>query len=158
MSTQARASRFLVLFLLAAALSGCGRTSALVHRHRKASRLLGTDRRFALRARREGARRAFAHYLAHDAVFFPEGAAPLTGRRAILAALPGRRGPRLDWTPEKAWVNRRGTVGTTEGVFVVGRRGRTATTVRYGDYLALWVRRAGHWRVRDIMQNLRPPL
>ncbi len=148
---------FLVL-LLPSILAGCGRPGALLARRREAARLLGTDRRFALRARRESARRAFAHYLARDAVFFPEGAAPLVGRRAILGALPGPRGPRLDWTPENAWVGRHGTTGSTNGIFEVTVRGRAGTAVRYGDYLALWVRRAGHWRVRSLMQNLRPRL
>jgi hypothetical protein len=153
-----RRSVRLLAFLLPAVLAACGGPSVLVVRRREDARLLGTDRRFALLAQREGARRAFARYLEPNAVFFPEGAAPLVGRRAILEALPGRRGPRLEWTPEEAWVSRHDTSGSTNGVFEVALHGRGGSAVRYGDYLALWVRRDGLWRIREIMQNLRPGL
>ena len=145
-----------VLVLLPVLLAACGRPDALVRRHRETARLRGVDQRFARLAEKRGARAAFARFLTPHAVFYPEGATPLSGRRAILQALPGRRGPRLEWTPESAWVSRHDTSGSTSGVFEVSVHLRSGTVVRYGDYLALWVRRDGHWRVREIMQNLRP--
>lgn len=155
-----RSSLLLVTLLLLAGLGGCSHPTALVKRHRQAESLLATDRRFAHLSIVVGARRAYAHYLAPRAVFYPEGAAPIKGRRAILAALPGHDTISLEWTPERSWVGRGGTTGMTEGIFEINiARGRAhAAQLRYGDYLALWILRGGHWRLKAIMQNLRPPL
>ncbi len=117
-----------------------------------ATPLAAVEADFAARARTAGLAAAHREYAAGDLRFYRNGAAPVVGRAAALAA-PSMADDRLEWIAERAETARSGDLGYARGRYVRPE----APTVAVGYYLRVWRRESGRWRVALDIVNPAPP-
>ena len=116
--------------------------------------LLKTDSDFNKFAQEKGTVDAFLTYMAEDAVLFPAGSNPVTGRENTHKHLSdGPPDAALTWQPLKADVANSADLGYTYGTYeykFIDKDGKPA--VRYGKYITVWQEQAeGTWKfVLDI--------
>ena len=137
-------------------LGGCSASSEAVRRAREEA-ILRADRSFARAAVQHGLRQAYHHYFLPDAVFLAEQTRPIRGRHLILSALPAGSGSALTWFPKEAVATAGGHLGMSWGYYEVTERtasGQPAAV--YGNYVTVWRRSGGHWRVSLEIQNAEP--
>lgn len=151
--------QFVSMLVVAAMLAACGAQDASSNGAVGALRaLLQTDKDFSAMSAKDGARAAFTHYLADDAVSLPQGGAPMHGADAISAQLPGPDGGTLTWTPSGGDVAASGDLGYTWGSYEYrGKNAKGEAVVGYGKYTTVWKRQAsGEWRAVLDMGNQSP--
>lgn len=117
-----------------------------------ATALAAVEADFAARARAAGLAAAHREYAARDLRFYRNGAAPMIGRAAALAA-PSMAEGRFEWIVERAEAARSGDLGYARGRYALPE----APTVAVGYYLRVWRREAGSWRVALDIINPAPP-
>jgi ketosteroid isomerase-like protein len=154
-----RTARWLIVGLVGTglvALGGCSASSEAIRRAREQA-ILRADRSFAREAVQHGLRQAFRHYFLPDAVLLAEQTRPIRGRHLILERLPvGTRSP-LTWVPKQAVATASGRLGMSWGYYEVSERTAEGhPTAVYGNYVTIWRRDHGHWRVSLEMQNTEP--
>ncbi|MHB1543574.1 MAG: YybH family protein [Gammaproteobacteria bacterium] len=154
-----RTARLLIICLVGAgllSLGGCSASSEAIRRAREES-ILRADRSFAREAVQHGLRQAYHHYFLPDAVLLAEQTRPIRGRHLILERLPAGAGSPLTWFPQKAVVTASGSLGMSWGYYEVSERTTKGhPTAVYGNYVTIWRRSHGHWRVSLEMQNSEP--
>lgn len=146
-------TKWLVTFGMAGLIcfSGCRQ---VVDREKDAAALLQTDIDFAAMSAEKGAAEAFHYYLADDAMQFPEGRSPVSGRDSIYYMM--KRSSieyQLIWEPQKAEVSASGEMGWTWGRSVFAYTDTNGLIKKeYGKYLTVWEKQAdGTWKaVADI--------
>lgn len=134
--------RWLILtFLLAGAAPAWAGDAAV---------LLDLDREFAALSASDGARAAFAAYLAPDAVTVNNGTPEVRGLEAVLAGFDGwSEGTELLWRPVAGDIAASGDLGFTRGDWTARVPGEDgAVSESTGRYLSIWKRQAdGAWKV-----------
>ncbi len=134
--------RWLILtFLLASAVPAWAGDAAV---------LLDLDREFSALSASDGARAAFAAYLAPDAVTVNNGTPVVHGLEAVLAGFDGwSEGTELLWRPVAADIAASGDLGFTRGDWTARVPGEDgAVSESTGRYLSIWKRQAdGAWKV-----------
>lgn len=143
--------RWLILtFLLAGAPAWAG----------DAGELLKLDREFSALSASDGARTAFAAYMAADVVTVNSGTPEVRGLEAVLADFDTwPEGAGLSWRPVAADIAASGDLGFTRGDWtarIPGEDGAVAEST--GRYLSIWKRQAdGAWKVTLDFGNSGPP-
>jgi len=120
-----------------------------------ASPLLQTDLAFAKLSADSGAVAAFTMYLAENAVQMPSGAAPINGRKDIVAAMASGPDVKLNWEPKHAEVAVSGELGWTWGIYEAKfMNGDGEEVSSAGKYVNVWRKQDdGSWRVIVDMGN-----
>jgi ketosteroid isomerase-like protein len=117
---------------------------------------MAADRSFSDQASKQGFAAAFAAVATDDIVFLPERGASLKGKAAVeeaLTAVPA--GTQFSWTLQQAEAE--GGGGYTWGVYELnGSNAAGQPTLAYGNYLAVWKKQAGGWRLQAMMLNQTP--
>ncbi len=105
-----------------------------------------------------GARAAFAHYMAPDAVSLPQGGVPVRGADKISANLPDLGEASLTWIPSGGDVAASGDLGYTWGTYEYrSKNAQGQAVVGFGKYTTIWKRQAdGDWRAVLDMGNQSP--
>ena len=117
----------------------------------RATDLIAADRALAAKAATK-ASSAFAQALLRDARYHEDGAPPAVGRTAALDAL--RDGATTyRWAPVAARVAASGELGFTYGT---GEQVTTTGALPF-NYLAIWEKHDGRWKVRVLVHDLVPP-
>ena len=118
--------------------------------------LMAADQSFSSRSAKQDFAAAFAEVAADGVVFLPERGAALKGKAAVeeaLAAVPA--GTAFSWTPQQAEAE--GDAGYTWGVYELnGSNAAGQPTLAYGNYLSVWNKQAGRWRLQAMMLNQTP--
>ena len=118
--------------------------------------LLAADRSFSSRSAKQDFAAAFGEVAVDDVVFLPERGSALKGKAAVeeaLAAVPA--GTVFSWTPQQAEAE--GGGGYTWGVYELnGNNAAGQPTLAYGNYLSVWKKQAGGWRLQAMMLNQTP--
>ncbi len=104
----------------------------------------------------KGTSQAFAAYSVDDLRLMREGHLPALGTQAALAALSAQTG-RLAWQPTFAEVSRSGDLGYTYGTYSLGGHGSDVQASEKGNYVRIWKKRDGRWRVVLDLLNPVPP-
>jgi ketosteroid isomerase-like protein len=81
---------------------------------------------------------------------------PVVGREASVAALSARPGG-LVWRPTFADVSRSGDLGYAYGTYDFRPSGANAGLTAQGNYVRIWKKREGTWRVVLDLLNPVPP-
>lgn len=118
--------------------------------------LMAADQSFSSRSAKQGFAVAFAAVAADSVVFLPERGSALKGKASVeeaLATVPA--GTQFSWTPQQAEAE--GSGGYTWGVYELnGSNAAGQPTLAYGNYLAVWKKQSGGWRLRAMMLNQTP--
>ena len=134
--------RWLILtFLLASAVPAWADDAAV---------LLKLDREFSALSASDGARAAFAAYLAPDAVTVNNSTPEVHGLEAVLAGFDGwPEGAELLWQPVAADIAASGDLGFTRGDWISRVPGEDgAVSESRGRYVSIWKRQAdGAWKI-----------
>ena len=118
--------------------------------------LLKLEREFARDSTSKGTPQAFARYAADDLRLMREGNFPVLGKQAAIAALSKRPGD-LVWQPTFADVSRSGDLGYSYGTYSFGGKGSDVQKSEKGNYVRIWKKRDGKWRVVLDLLNPVPP-
>jgi ketosteroid isomerase-like protein len=118
--------------------------------------LLARDREFAKDSAARGPRAAFASYAASDVRLYREGKFPLLGQDLAPAVLPAS--PTVwSWEPAFADVSISNDLGYTYGTYMIASNESAAKTVEKGNYLRIWKKQGGAWKVLFDLTNPIPP-
>jgi ketosteroid isomerase-like protein len=144
----------LVHVISALALVGCqgsNNTTLLANQS-----LTQVDKAFSILSAQQGITAAFKQYAAGDALLLPENHAAIQGKAAIIQNLQGMpAGSLLTWSPQAADVS--GDLGYSWGIYTLTDKDSAGrTTAAYGQYLSVWKRQAGGWRLAVMMINSTP--
>ncbi|HEV2855798.1 MAG TPA: nuclear transport factor 2 family protein [Thermoanaerobaculia bacterium] len=118
--------------------------------------LLETDRAFAGVSEAKGDVAAYLGVLAEDARLYRVGHEPIVGRKAIHAALAENPAP-MTWAPAGAIVSRSGDLGYTFGLAKRRQSGPESPWVDSDNYLRIWKKQAGAWKLVLDVFDPRPP-
>ncbi|MGH8280505.1 MAG: YybH family protein [Gammaproteobacteria bacterium] len=136
-------------------LAGCQGGGAAADAGARAA-VKSADNAFSMLSVKAGFASAFRKYALEQAVFLPDGRAPLTSRETIeqsLATLPP--GTHLSWSAQGADAS--GSVGYTWGIYTLtGKNSTGQPTVAYGKYLSVWEKQSGRWELAAMMLNRSP--
>ena len=117
-------------------------------------KLLSLDREFSKSSAAKGTLGAYLSYMADDIRLFREDAYPFVGKQAVSAALAERKGL-LIWQPAKSDVASAADLGYTYGA---GKIKKDSDQVEHFNYLRIWKRQSGAWKVvLDVMSPCPPP-
>jgi ketosteroid isomerase-like protein len=134
--------------LAAVALAGCAHSTGSPPASDATAQVMRLDAAWAEAVAR-GDAEGFRALVAEDAIF--AGRALLRGREEVWSAWKGffaDGGPRLRWTPTAGGAAGSGDLAWTTGRYRLERRGPDGKPAASdGQYLTIWVRHAGDWRV-----------
>jgi len=116
--------------------------------------LLTREREFSSSSVARGGQAAFLERASPDVRVFREGKLPFMGKAAALAAIPAGAGV-WSWQPEAADVSSSGDVGYSYGLYRLENKdeGGKAET---GNYLRIWKKQGGTWKVVVDLANPLP--
>jgi ketosteroid isomerase-like protein len=117
--------------------------------------LINRDREFSKSTAERGIVNAYDSYLSDDARVYRDNLFPLMGKRAAHEHLLALKGE-LTWQPAKADVSSAGDLGYTFGTAQL--KGADAGKSDYSNYVRIWKKQAGLWKVVvDVMNSAPPP-
>jgi len=122
--------------------------------------LLNVDREFNNVAAEKGFVEAFLEFMADDAMLFPAGSEPVSGRDNIRKHLSeGSEGATLTWMPVSADVSVSSDLGYTRGTSEYRYLDKDKNpAVHYGKYVTVWKRQPdGRWKFILDIGNASPP-
>jgi len=119
--------------------------------------LLAIDRKFSNSSAADGATKAFQAYSASHVRLFRNDHYPLLGADAIRQLLSTRSNSLLTWEPLAADISRSGDLGYTHGTYVVKNPNEDGKVIERGNYLRIWKREKGDWKVVVDVANPLPP-
>lgn len=118
--------------------------------------LLTRDREFAKDSAARGARAAFVSYATPDVRLYREEKFPLVGQDLAPAVLPAS--PNVwTWEPAFADVSVSNEIGYTYGTYTIESNESPPKTVEKGNYLRIWKKDGGAWKVLFDLTNPIPP-
>jgi ketosteroid isomerase-like protein len=116
--------------------------------------LIDVDRDFSESSAAAGAVSAYDSFLSDEARVYRDKTFPMVGKKAARAALFAPSGM-LTWRPAKADVSVTGDLGYTLGMAELRREG--PGTIEYSNYVRIWKKQAGAWKVVVDVMNPAPP-
>jgi ketosteroid isomerase-like protein len=119
------------------------------------SALLTLEREFADAAAKQGAEKAFALYAWESARVFREGQQPFVGVKAARAALAKSESV-WSWQPQFADVSNSGDLGYSYGLYELRTSEEGHGLVEKGNYLRIWQKQNGAWKVVVDVANPMP--
>ncbi|HAF15956.1 MAG TPA: hypothetical protein DCK93_04530 [Blastocatellia bacterium] len=118
--------------------------------------LLARDRDFFNASSRWGILRSFQIFAADDVRLFGEGKLPVVSKeRASVALSQGLIA--WSWQPTSADVSRSGDLGYTHGLYQLKSTTLGNSLTEKGNYLRIWKKQNGIWKVVLDLANPRPP-
>lgn len=119
--------------------------------------LFKLDREFVQYRLENGTYKAFAKYLAPEAVTLPPGEAPKVGLPAILSDAGDKPNTTVTWKPSAGDLV--GDMGYTWGLFSINTTGDDgAVRKQHGKYASVWKKQAdGEWLIVIDSFSLNPP-
>ena len=119
--------------------------------------LFALDREFVQYRLENGTYKAFAKYLAEDAVTLPPGEAPKIGLEAILRDAGDKPNTTVTWEPSTGDIS--DNMGYTWGLFSINTQNNDATVSKqHGKYATVWKRQInGSWKIVVDSFSLNPP-
>ena len=119
--------------------------------------LFALDREFVEYRLEHGTYKAFAKYLADDAVTLPPGEAPKVGLEAVLRDAGDRPNTTVTWAPEAGDIS--GDMGYTWGLFSINTKQEDGTVSKqHGKYASIWKKQdTGEWKIVVDSFSLNPP-
>ncbi|HSS18724.1 MAG TPA: DUF4440 domain-containing protein [Pyrinomonadaceae bacterium] len=118
-----------------------------------AAALRTRDEEFSRASATVGARKAFPDFAAADVRVYREGSFPVLGQAAGVAALPERANV-WTWTPTFSDVSNSDDLGYTYGTYKITTG---ENVVESGNYLRIWRKDGGKWKVLVDLTNPVPP-
>jgi len=119
------------------------------------SDLLNTDRDFSKASAKRGAVEAFLAYASSDVRAFRNQKQPFIGRKAAVAAW-APLSIEWTWTPQFADVSKSGDLGYSYGLYEM-RDKATNSVAEIGNYLRVWKRVNGAWKLILDLTDPHPP-
>jgi len=119
--------------------------------------LIRLDPKFSSLSSAEGPVKAFLAYSAAEARLFRNGNYPIEGSDAIRQALSPKTGNLLTWQPLAADVSHSGDLGYTHGTYTLNGSSEPQKLIERGNYLRIWKRHNGGWKVVVDVANPLPP-
>jgi len=119
--------------------------------------LIALDREFSHTSSASGPAKAFLAYSASEVRLFRNDHYPLSGSVAIKQVLSTNSGPQLTWQPLAADVSRSGDLGYTHGTYALRDSNEPGKVIEHGNYLRIWKRHKGDWKVVVDVANPLPP-
>ncbi len=101
--------------------------------------------------------KAFLAYSAAEVRLFRNGNYPIEGSDAIRQALSPKTGNLLTWQPLAADVSHSGDLGYTHGTYTLNGSSEPQKLIERGNYLRIWKRHNGGWKVVVDVANPLPP-
>ncbi len=119
--------------------------------------LFALDREFVQYRLKNGTYKAFAKYLADDAVTLPPGEAPKVGLAAILKDAGDKPNTTVTWEPEAGDIS--GDLGYTWGPFSINTiKADGSVSKQHGKYASVWKRQPDNgWKIVIDSFSLNPP-
>jgi|TARA_R110002096_G_scaffold257381_1_gene450905 ketosteroid isomerase-like protein len=119
--------------------------------------LFELDREFVQYRLENGTYKAFAKYLADDAVTLPPGAAPKVGLEAILRDASDKPNTTVTWEPSAGDIS--DNMGYTWGLFSINTaQDDGSVSKQHGKYASVWKRQEnGEWKIVVDSFSLNPP-
>ncbi len=119
--------------------------------------LVGLDREFSSASSVKGQVEAFLAYSAPEVRLFRNDHYPLLGSEAIRQILSTNADTLLTWEPLASDVSQSGDLGYTHGTYTSQSSSEPAKVVEHGNYLRIWRRHNGAWKVVVDVANPLPP-
>ena len=119
--------------------------------------LIAIDRKFSNSSAANGPTKAFQAYSASDIRLFRNNHYPLLGGDAIRQLLSTTSSSLLTWEPLAADISRSGDLGYTHGTYVLKNTNEDGKVIERGNYLRIWKRDKGNWKVVVDVANPLPP-
>ena len=119
--------------------------------------LLAIDREFSSSSATTGPTKAFQAYSASNVRLFRNNHYPLLGGDAIRQLLSTIPSSQLTWQPLAADISRSGDLGYTHGTYVLKNTSEDEKIIERGNYLRIWKREKGDWKVIVDVANPLPP-
>lgn len=119
--------------------------------------LFALDREFVQYRLENGTYKAFAKYLADDAVTLPPGEAPKVGLEAILRDAGDKPNTTVTWEPSAGDIS--DNMGYTWGLFSINTaQDDGSVNKQHGKYASVWKRQEnGEWKIVIDSFSLNPP-
>lgn len=120
--------------------------------------LFKLDREFVQYRLENGTYKAFAKYLAPEAITLPPGEAPKRGLNAILRDAGDKPNTTVTWEPETGDIS--GDLGYTWGLFSINTDDGNGNVInrQHGKYASVWKRQPdGNWLIVIDSFSLNPP-
>jgi ketosteroid isomerase-like protein len=134
--------------------SGAGRGVADVEAAR--SSLLGAERALADDSSRKGPAGALLARADETFRLYRQNSFPVVGREAARKALEGKADV-VTWEPAKAEVSLSGDLGYAYGTYELKSKASDEKAAEQGNYMRIWKRQGGAWRVvMDVTNPVRP--
>jgi ketosteroid isomerase-like protein len=133
-----------------------GSKSANVDVASASATLLKLEREFSNASASQGALKRFLSHSANEVRLFREGSFPFVGKDAAKQALAANKNV-WTWQPQFADVARSGDLGYTYGVYELRSNDAAMALAEKGNYLRIWKRQNGGWKVLIDVANPLPP-
>ncbi|MDQ3918519.1 MAG: nuclear transport factor 2 family protein [Acidobacteriota bacterium] len=118
--------------------------------------LFDAERALAADSAREGSARALLSRADDSFRLYRQNSFPFVGREAARKALEGKTDV-VTWKAAKAEVSRSGDLGYAYGTYESKRKASDAKPAEQGNYMRIWKREGGTWRVvLDVTSAVRP--
>ena len=118
--------------------------------------LLARDRKFSQASAKGGARAAFANYATATVRVYRDEKVPFVGKGPASAVLPGSS-TTWTWEPAAGDVSISDDVGYTYGTYKIASNEPAPKVVETGNYLRIWKKDGGAWKVLFDLTNPIPP-
>ena len=119
--------------------------------------LFALDREFVQYRLENGTYKAFAKYLAYEAVTLPPGEAPKVGLEAILRDAGDKANTTVTWEPSAGDIS--DNMGYTWGLFSINTaQDDGSVSKQHGKYASVWKKQEnGEWKIVIDSFSLNPP-
>ena len=121
-----------------------------------AAALLARDREFSQASMKRGAHAAFADYAAPSVRIYRDEKFPLVGKDLAPAVLPAGSSV-WTWEPAAGDVSASNDLGYTYGTYRITSTEPTPKIIETGNYLRIWKKAGGAWKVLFDLTNPIPP-
>ncbi len=118
--------------------------------------LLARDRKFSQASAKRGARAAFADYATAQVRVYRDEKLPFVGHEVAATALPASSSV-WTWEPAAGDVSVSDDLGYTYGTYKITGSGPTPKPLETGNYLRIWKKDGGAWKVLFDLTNPIPP-
>jgi len=138
------------------ASSGSTKPIKNINQERERMALVKRDLEFSDFATARGFAKAFLTYAGTDVRLFRDKSAPFVGKQVAIAVLTVKK-EKLSWHPTGGDASRSGDLGYTYGLYEARSDDSEKKVSERGNYLRIWKKQKGVWRVVLDVANPLPP-
>ena len=123
------------------------KSSKVVNVEEEQKKLSALDRTFSDHGSKSGLNKAFTSFAAPDVRLYRNDRLPFVGRDSALSYLDAVK-QHYVWKPTQSGVSRAGDLGYTVGTYeAVGANDASGKVTELGNYLRIWQKQGGEWRI-----------